>query len=33
MIDNRGFEIWRSRDGENWLPVTKRGFNNQHRSP
>ncbi len=30
MINNRGFEIWRSRDGENWLPVTKRGFNNPY---
>jgi hypothetical protein len=21
-----GFELWRTRDGENWLPVDRRGF-------
>ncbi|MBD2183260.1 hypothetical protein H6S82_19915 [Planktothrix sp. FACHB-1355] len=25
-----GFELWRSCDGENWLPVNKRGFGNPY---
>ncbi len=25
-----GFELWRSRDGENWLPVNKKGFGNRY---
>ena len=27
---NRGFELWRSYDGENWLPVNKQGFSNPY---
>ena len=23
---NRGFELWRSYDGENWIPVDRKGF-------
>jgi len=25
-----GAELWRSRDGENWMPVNRRGFNNPY---
>lgn len=25
-----GFELWRSRDGENWLPVERHGFSNPY---
>jgi hypothetical protein len=25
-----GAELWRSADGENWIPVTRRGFNNPY---
>lgn len=25
-----GFELWRTRDGENWLPVTRNGFGNPY---
>lgn len=25
-----GFELWRTRDGENWLPVTRTGFGNPY---
>lgn len=25
-----GFELWRSYDGENWLPVTRQGFGNPY---
>ena len=24
--NNRGFELWRSHDGENWIPVDRKGF-------
>ena len=31
IIKNQsGFELWRSRDGENWLPVTRQGFGNPY---
>lgn len=30
LLRNRGFELWRSYDGENWLPVNKQGFNNPY---
>lgn len=30
MVNNQsGFEIWRTWDGESWLPVTKNGFGNR----
>ena len=25
-----GFDLWRTCDGENWLPVTRNGFNNPY---
>ena len=25
-----GFDLWRTRDGRNWVPVTKYGFGNQY---
>ncbi len=25
-----GFELWRSSDGENWLPVNRQGFGNPY---
>ena len=28
IMNYRGFELWRSWDGENWLPVDRKGFNN-----
>jgi hypothetical protein len=27
---NGGFDLWRSRDGENWVPVSRDGFNNPY---
>lgn len=30
IMHYRGFEIWRSWDGENWLPVDRKGFNNPY---
>jgi hypothetical protein len=30
MLERCGCEVWRSHDGENWLPVTKRGFDNPY---
>jgi hypothetical protein len=27
---NGGFDLWRSRDGENWLPVSRDGFGNPY---
>lgn len=31
VIDNEGgADLWRTRDGENWLPVTRRGFGNAY---
>jgi hypothetical protein len=29
-LERCGCEVWRSHDGENWLPVTKRGFDNPY---
>jgi hypothetical protein len=30
MVNNQsGFEVWRTWDGESWLPVTKNGFGNR----
>ena len=28
MANEGGADLWRSRDGENWMPVTTRGFGN-----
>jgi len=28
--DHGGFDLWRSRDGVNWIPVTTNGFNNPY---
>jgi hypothetical protein len=25
-----GFDLWRTSDGENWIPVSKRGFDNPY---
>ncbi|HAA26979.1 MAG TPA: hypothetical protein DCE56_03940, partial [Cyanobacteria bacterium UBA8553] len=31
IVQHRGgFELWRSYDGENWLPVTRQGFDNPY---
>jgi hypothetical protein len=30
LVKNAGFELWRSWDGENWLPVNKKGFDNPY---
>jgi hypothetical protein len=30
FLDYRGFELWRSYDGENWLPVDRKGFGNPY---
>jgi hypothetical protein len=28
--NNGGYDLWRSRDGENWMPVTRSGFENPY---
>ncbi|WP_218082753.1 hypothetical protein [Anthocerotibacter panamensis] len=31
IIENQaGFDLWRTSDGENWMPVTRNGFNNPY---
>jgi hypothetical protein len=31
VVQNQGgFELWRSYDGDNWLPVTRQGFGNPY---
>lgn len=30
LLEKRGFELWRSYDGENWLPVDQQGFHNPY---
>jgi len=30
--NNGGAELWRSQDGENWMPITRRGFGNPYNS-
>ena len=30
VLNQGGFELWRSRDGENWLPVNQQGFDNPY---
>ena len=30
MRNQSGFELWRSADGENWLPVNRKGFGNPY---
>jgi hypothetical protein len=30
VANNGGAELWRSQDGENWMPVTRRGFDNPY---
>ncbi len=30
IINQAGFDLWRTYDGENWLPVTRNGFDNPY---
>jgi len=30
VANQGGFDLWRTADGENWLPVSRRGFNNPY---
>lgn len=30
VAEEAGFDLWRSADGENWMPVSRRGFENRY---